>query len=185
MRSMPYVCFFSLSFFFLLTGCAHKEMSKDGVGLVNSGLLIPMGASRYEMEKNEIFLMADRLPGFQEPRYPQEYLGQDMDTRTVCVDLVVDSEGAVSSASINRTEHVCAGGGAPAAFEEAALESVREWQFFAAQICTYPDGVEPDARCEGEGVSSQLVPVRLTYVFEFSQAGGKSSVHSSLQGGAE
>ena len=114
---------------------------------------------------------------------PESQLGAawTLASRTGGIAPVVDADGNVAEAAINRSEPVCVRGKAPVEFEHSALESARSWQFFAAQVCTFPEGVEPNVRCDGEGVSSRLVPIRLTYVFDFSQSCDEVAVKSRVQ----
>lgn len=92
-----------------------------------------------------------------------------MEDRLVCVDIVVHPDGHVTSARHNREAVECRHGDVEPAFVESAVDTIRDWQFFGAQLCRFPEGVEPNDECAGNGVETVPVPLRLTYVFVFSQ----------------
>ncbi len=138
-----------------------------------------MGASQYQMQENEIFLVADKLPGQGEPAYPPRYLGQKIEARLVCVNVVISGDGAILDAQVNRTDIPCnrdVGHDDVVEFENAAMQAIKRWIFLGSQICRFPAGIEPNNDCVGASVEIIPVPVRLTYVFEFSQKDGRTSV---------
>ncbi|MFT4256353.1 MAG: hypothetical protein QM599_05275 [Pseudoxanthomonas sp.] len=137
------------------------------------------------MQNDEIFLVADKLPGQRDPEYPKEYLEKNLGSRVVCVDVVVDGDGSLREARINRSGPACMQGGHEGngdAFEASALKAVRDWVFLGSQICKFPPGVTPNDDCDGDGVRIEPVPVRLTYRFEFVQKNGIGQVISGKQG---
>lgn len=165
----------------VVSGCSHQRVSSGTSGVVDSGLLIPMGASRYEMSDREAYFMPDRLSGYTEPVYPTSHLGERLDVQVVCIDLTVDEGGDVISSSVNASEAICTPSEHSSAFQNAALAAVSDWKFFAAQVCTFPEGMEHNDRCDGDGVVVRLLPVKLTYVFEFSLENGGPAVRSMLK----
>jgi hypothetical protein len=154
-----------------LSGCAHWHGSAD------TKLVLPSGASQYEMKNNEIFLTPARFPDSKDPEYPADLLGKNIGLVTVCVDVVIQGDGTLSEAKINRAD--CSDNPDPSdrkEFEGSALNTVKSWMFYGAAICRYPDGMVADEKCEGDGVQVEPVPVRLTYMFNFVQKNGKASV---------
>lgn len=145
---------------------------------VTSGLLIPEGADRYEVRENEIFIVADTFGEQPLPDYPESVLPMNLPLQTVCVDVIISTEGTVSDVRPNYDKAGCqASENAPVqAFIDSTRDAVLKWQFFAAAICRFPPGIEPNDRCEGDDVQIVPVPLKLTYYFDFEQTGGKPRV---------
>ena len=138
-------------------------MRPGPVGDVQAGMLIPSGASAWEEKPSERFLVAEPVGNQPMPDYPSQYLGSDLEERLVCVEIVVHPDGHVSSAP---------------AFVDSAVATISGWQFFGAQLCRFPEGVEPDDACTGADADIVPVPLRLTYVFAFSQVEGEGQVRA-------
>ena len=162
-----------------LAGCA-RQVWPGPVGDVHAGVLIPTGALAWEEKPNERFLVAAPVGNQPMPDYPPQYLDSDLEERLVCVDIVVHPDGHVTSARHNRAVE-CQHGDIEPAFVGRAVEAISGWQFFGAQLCRFPEGVEPSDECLGDGVEIVPVPVRLTYVFAFSQADGEGMVGAVRQ----
>ena len=163
-----------------LAGCA-RQVRPGPVGDVHAGVLLPTGAPAWEEKPNERFLVAAPVGNQPMPDYPPQYLDSDLEERLVCVDIVVHPDGHVTSARHNREAVECQHGDIEPAFVGRAVEAISGWQFFGAQLCRFPEGVEPSDECLGDGVEIVPLPVRLTYVFAFSQADGEGKVGAVRQ----
>ena len=53
---------------------------------------------------------------------------------------------------------------------------VRQWEFFAAAVCTFPPGVAKNHECEGDGVVVAPVAIRMAFVFSFEVDRGRAVV---------
>ncbi len=118
--------------------------------------------------------MADTLGPQPLPEYPREELERNREDQAVCIDVVVHPDGFVSRAEHNVSAPGCVPGPEDdvGGFARSAVDSVKTWRYFGAQICRFPAGIEPNDRCDGDGVEIRPVPVKLTYVFRFSRTGG-------------
>ena len=146
------------------------------VGEVEAGLLIPFGAPTIEVSESETLFAAAPVGTQPMPAYPPGLLERALDPRQVCVELVVGMEGQVTSAPHNTQAAECRAGPVEPEFITSAVETVRDWRFFSGQVCRFPDGVQPNDACEGEGVNIEPVPLRLTYVFVYSVVDGQAQV---------
>lgn len=160
-----------------LAGCA-RQVRPAPLGDVHAGVLIPTGASAWEEKPNERFLVAAPVGNPPMPNYPPQYLGSDLEDRLVCVEIVVHPDGHVTSARHNREALECQHGDIEPTFVGRAVEAISSWQFFGAQLCRFPEGIEPNDECVADGVEIVPVPVRLTYVFAFSQVDGEGKVRA-------
>lgn len=157
-----------------LIACATKDKPGPSSGESSYHLMIPFGADRHDVRDDEEFFMADTLGPQPLPEYPREQLGRSLGDQAVCVDVVVHPGGFVSHAEHNMSAPGCVPehGDDVGDFARSAVDAVRTWQYFGAQICRFPTGVEPNDRCDGDGVEIRPVTVKLTYVFRFSRTGG-------------
>lgn len=160
-----------------LAGCA-RQVQPGPVGDVQAGVLIPTGAPAWEEKPNERFLVAAPVGDQPMPDYPSQYLDSELEERLLCVEIVVHPDGHVTSARHNREATECQHGDIEPAFVDSAIEAISGWQFFGAQLCRFPEGIEPDDECKGDGVEIVPVPVRLTYVFAFSQVDGEGKARA-------
>lgn len=158
-----------------LAGCASQGRPAP-LGEVQAGMLLPPGVSTWEERPNERFFVADPIGDPPMPEYPPEYLALDLDERQVCVEIVVHPDGYVTSARHNREVPGCGDEGIEPGFVDNAVETISSWPFFGAQLCRFPEGMEPNDGCEGEGVQIEPVPVRLGYVFSYVQVDGQARV---------
>lgn len=151
-------------------GCATTTSSS-----VDRRMVLPAGAERHQVDEDQHFLMA-ALVRSPMPEFPPGAATKD-GTSEVCVEFVVTVDGLVEEVVFPRSEDGCASTGDDRAlFEQAVREALARWQLTGAAICTFPAGVPRDETCEGEGVLVRAVPIRLMYVFSFTQANGKRSV---------
>lgn len=160
-----------------LAGCA-RQVRPGPAGDVQAGVLIPAGAQAWEEKPNERFLVAAPVGTQPMPGYPPQHLDGGLEERLVCVDIVVHPEGRVTSARHNREAVECRHGEVEPAFVDSEVAAISGWQFFGAQLCRFPEEVDPNDECAGEGVEIIAVPVRLTYMFAFSQAEGEEEVRA-------
>lgn len=148
----------------LVTGC--RAGSTVGMQMV-----LPAMAEVMDIPKDKAFLMAS--PVSQPlPEYPPG-VPRGAGAR-VCIEFVVDENGAVSSATPLYGLPECP---APQAeldprFVDSAVDAARQWQFLAAAICTFPHGGEATVDCEGDEVVVTTVAIKVAYVFVF-QSGGR------------
>jgi len=148
----------------LVAGC--KTRSTVGMQMV-----LPPMAEVMDVPKDKTFLMAS--PVTQPlPAYPSGV--KRGATAHVCIEFVIDENGAVASTTPLYGLPEC-----PAPQEEldpqfisSAVEAAGQWQFLAAAICTFPEGVEPTEDCSGEEVVVTTVAIKIAYVFTF-QSGGR------------
>ena len=147
-----------------IAGC--KTNSTVGMHMV-----LPPMAEVMDIPKNKTFLMAS--PVAQPlPAYPSGV--QRGDSTRVCIELVIDENGAVASTTPLYGLPEC-----PAPKEEldpqfvgAAVDAAGRWQFLAAAVCTFPEGAETMDDCSGDEVVVTTVAIKIAYVFTF-QSGGR------------
>ncbi len=168
-RSLPR-CLIAFCALLAMAGCATTTSSS-----VDRRMVLPAGAERHQVDEDQHFLIAGLISSPM-PDFPPG-AGTKDGTREVCVEFVVTVDGLVEEVVFPRSEGGCARtGDDKALFEQAVSEALARWQLTGAAICTFPAGVPRDESCEGEGVLVRAVPIRLMYVFSFTQANGKRSV---------
>lgn len=167
-----------------MAACATKSEPRTPVGDSAFSMVIPAGAARHEMRDDELFLMPATLGPQPMPEYPAAYLGDGLPPPVVCVDVVVEPEGASTRVSRHTGSPACPDGAdaRTLAFVQSVLGPVGAWRYFGAQVCSFPAGVEHNDECSGEGVEIRPVAVRLTYVFRFFE-GRETAVLERQDGG--
>jgi hypothetical protein len=132
-------------------------------------LIIPDSGSRYRMRADQAFLMPEFAGTPALPVYPEELLAQHVPAQRVCVEVHIDAGGAVTASRAVTDAAGCASTADPyvSSFHESVVTATSGWQFLAAAVCTFPEGVEHSERCEGDGVTIEAVPVRLAFAFVF------------------
>ena len=138
---------------------------------VGMRMVLPPMAQVMDVPKDKTFLMAS--PVSQPlPEYPTGV--KRGASASVCIEFVIDENGAVSSAVPLYALPEC-----PATrveldmrFVDSAVEAASQWQFLAAAICTFPQGVEITDDCSGDDVVVTTVAIKIAYVFTF-QSGGR------------
>src|SRR5687767_8015358 len=120
-----------------LTACASSRSSNVGARMI-----LPPMAPTTKVDERQLFFMASHLNPDKLPDYPAERMADGPEAARVCIDLVVDEGGEVISAVPLHGGPECPAGADKnlEAFEQAALASVRDWQFLAAAICTFSPG---------------------------------------------
>ena len=153
--------------FVLLVGCGGSRTTQVGAEMI-----LPPMAPQMKMQSQEAFFMAEHLNPELLPDYPEALLEKGPEQATVCVEIVVDADGTVSWTAPLRAGPRCPAEALPALawFEHAVGQTVRQWRFEPASVCTFPAGVEKNYDCIGEGVVRKTVPLRLAFVFEFSRS---------------
>lgn len=153
-----------------VSGCAsHRPTAAEPSGLVGMELIIPDAGSRYQMRADQAFLMPEFAGTPALPVYPEELLAQRVPAQRVCVEVHIDAGGAVTASRTVVDAAGCASAADPyvSLFHESVVAATSGWQFLAAAVCTFPEGVEHHERCEGDGVTIEAVPVRLAFAFVF------------------
>lgn len=153
----------------LVVGCSTTRE------VVDRRMVLPTGADRHQVDDNQQFLMA--IPVDQPmPEFPRGARVAD-GVHEVCVDFVVTEEGLVEQVAFPPGAADC---GQPtsdlASFQASVADALSRWSFVGAAICTFPDGVPKDDKCEAKGAVIRAVPIRLRYVFSFEQVGGRRFV---------
>jgi len=140
-------------------------------------MIIPLGAERYEIRDDQLFIMATPI-STRNPEYPDVKDQQDISV-DLCASFVVTEEGAVNQVEIVDAP-VCSDSALHTsdAFGKAVIAAVSEWSFLGAALCTFPESVSKNSECEGDGVVTVPVPVRLDYVFTFELKDGEKKVRS-------
>lgn len=155
----------------VLAGCSHRTLQ------VERAMVLPPAAQMHSVAPNQRFLMAGPIED-PDPAYP---VGAPLDGALhICTTFVVTAEGEVIDIALDRADTACADpdAHATAPFADAVLGTLQRWRYFAAAVCTFPDGIDPETnpRCDGADVRIDAVPIRLRYVFAFSsQRGGRVS----------
>jgi hypothetical protein len=158
---------FLLALMSAAAGCASKS------DVVDMRMLLPPPAERPRLVERQHFIMAAPIRNAL-PVFPEAVPTREADT-VVCVEIVVSEHGDVPTARIVRDVGGC--GAQPGLqFEQQVLQAVRSWSFFAAALCEFPQGIERNEECEGDGVMVRAVPIKLTYAFTFSRKGGRKNV---------
>src|SRR5690554_1839103 len=142
---------------------------------VDMRMVLPPMAEVMDVPKDKTFLMASPVTQ-PSPAYPSGV--QRGASARVCIEFVIDENGAVASTTPLYGLPEC-----PAPKEEldpqfiiSAVEAAGRWQFLAAAICTFPDGVDATDDCSGEEVVVTTVAIKIAYVFSFESGGRVTAV---------
>ena len=130
--------------------------------------------------------------GYRMPRLhhaPDPVLGAtdprtELAPTTVCLQVVVDAEGAVQRSLPLADRAECEAGNAEenAALLQAAQAAVAQWQFEPAALCHYPAGQVPQDRGDCRSAERiEPVPVSLLYAFTFEIVRGRTTVRTQGQ----
>lgn len=174
-----------------LAGCASRGQRVEVVDegergrYVNQRMLLPLasaGASAiptYEMRPQERFRMPQALEDAL-PQLPSDSPRRTLAPTTVCVRAVVSAQGQVQRVDALDDRDECHAGNAVenADLLQVARESVQQWIFAPAAICTWNAGARmpKDADdCTG-AAKVEPVPVSLLYAFTFEVREGKAIV---------
>ena len=155
-----------------LAACSHRGTR------VERAMVLPANAEQHVVGPDQRFLMAVPIED-PDPVFPAGARGVE-GTLLLCTTFVVDSEGAVTDVVADRADAMCADPADPAMtpFVDAVSDALGRWRYFAAAMCTFPGGADPEADpgCAGDGVRVDAVPIRLRYVFGFTVTGGRARV---------
>lgn len=158
-------------FVVLASGCAAISTKVD------REMVIPLGATRYEVKDDQQFIMAVPI-NIRNPEYPEEVDGINQKLH-ICASFVVTEEGVVEEVEIVDMP-ACPDSRlyAASAFGRAVVSAVSGWTFFGAAICSFPEGASKNDNCEDEGATLEPVAIRLTYNFIFDSSSGRKVVSS-------
>lgn len=145
-----------------VSGCAsHRPTVVEPSGLVGMESIVPSSGSRYQMRTDQVFRMPEFAGEPAMPMYPETLLAQRVPAQRVCVEVHINKGGAVTASRASTADPQVG------LFHASVVAATSGWQFRAAAVCTFPEGVEPNQRCEGDGVMVEAVPVRLAFAFVF------------------
>lgn len=144
---------------------------------VDMRMLLPAGAPLMHVPENQVLLMAAPLSQPM-PAFPAD--APVKGEVSTCIEMVVDASGGVSAATplYGLPECPLAQAQIDPRIVAAALAAVRQCQFFAAALCTFPEGAARNDDCSGPDVAVTPVAIKLSYVFTF-QHGGRVSAKAA------
>ena len=110
----------------VLAGCGGSRTTQVGAEMI-----LPPMAPQMKMQSQEAFFMAEHLNPELLPDYPAALLETGPEHATVCAEIVVDADGAVSWTAPLRAGPRCPAEALPALawFEHAVDATVRQWRF--------------------------------------------------------
>jgi hypothetical protein len=160
----------------VLVGCASSPAIRRATSSYQ--VIVPSGSERYKENKDQKFLLGDRIGIASLPEYPQAAQANHIPVQIVCIEIDIDTDGRVFD---SRPLYDVAGCPAKAEsssdlFLGSAQSAVKQWIFMPARMCTFPSGTETDDSCAGDNVTIEYVPVRLAFMFYFSVAEGQPHV---------
>lgn len=82
-----------------LTACAHQSPRQVQKGDVAMRVILPPGSSKYQMRADQTFVMAEFEGLPPSLTYPEQLLDKGLPEQIVCVDVSVNENGAVYSAT--------------------------------------------------------------------------------------
>ena len=135
---------------------------------------------RLALAQRQRFLYPLLMPEAPVPVYPDDLLPLRLAPVSTCVHVDIGDDGRVTAVS-ERVDAACAADASPhrERFMAVVLETVREWRYDPALLCTAPDVDAGDDPCAADGRDEQPVAVRLVYAFTFSQRDGAPLVEHS------
>jgi len=157
-----------------MSGCAKHTRSD-----VAMRMIIPPTAQRMELPEDHVFLMAEPIRE-ELPEYPSGIARTEGSVTAVCVEIVVDEDGAVEDVFLLNDVPDCPESGKEVdpRYAKAAISAVSGWEFFAAATCYFPPGSTRTDDCSGPGVVITNVPVKMAFVFTFQQENGRPVVRA-------
>jgi hypothetical protein len=151
----------------------HQRLQAEGKGGSGQVQAYTLGATEgYRMP--QLYAAPDPQIGDRDPR-------TELAPTTICLQVVIDAEGAVerSLALVDRSE--CAAGAAieNAPLLQAAQQAVSMWKYSPAAVCHFAPGKVPSDRGDCEGAERvEPVPVSLLYAFTFEIVKGQHVVRT-------
>lgn len=166
----------------LLGGCVANRENTVTKSVYQ--LVIPSAADRYTLKKNQEFLLGERIGTAVLPEYPAPEVTRRLPEQHLCVEIDIGKNGRVSA---SRPLYGVAGcpariAGPDGAFYVSAEKAVARWAFEPARLCTFPANVAKNSGCCGDGVKVDLVPIRLAFMFSFTQEHGPHVTSQSVMG---
>ena len=155
-----------------LIGC--KRQIRPNVGM---DMILPPGAETMQVPKDKVFLMAAPISE-KMPDFPAGLLTRSARDTHICVEIVVSEEGSVSSVIplYETIECPLSKKHTDERFTKAVTNAVQTWEFFAAAICTFPATIAKNDDCKGEGVVTDRVAIKMSFVFSFQVDRGRVSL---------
>ncbi|MCW4454656.1 hypothetical protein OK348_07580 [Flavobacterium sp. MXW15] len=174
----------------LVAGCAGHEQLRavdTREESIDHRLLAPHSGGEgagsvqpYQLQPGEAFRMP-RLQHAPNPELGAAESRRELAPTTVCLQLVVDAEGAVERSLPLADRPECMGGSAAGngTLLQAAQQAVLQWRFAPAALCHFAAGQAPsdDGDCAGAS-RIEPVPVSLLYAFTFEIVHGRHYVRS-------
>lgn len=164
----------------LLAGTAScaTHADKNLTGNVDFTTIRPTDVKTMELASDEVFVRGKPIDPVTMPQYPMQLVSKALPDQHVCVKIVVEADGSVSTVTPFHVLPGCpaAGSDIDVAFVEAVRQAVARWEFFSSQVCKFPLGTPDKDKCSGKGVTITQVPITQAYEFLFSQKTGVSSV---------
>lgn len=170
-----------------LSACAHSrttppsrdmEITERSRSVEEKTLDSPEDPSSYKVGRAERFLMP-LLLGRRSPGLPPDSPRTSLSPTTVCVRVVLNERGTVDAVMPLNDRAECHAGISPDNEDlmRAVQESVMQWTFSPATICSWKEGTNAPlfGGCNG-AEAIRPVPVSLMYAFTFEIREGKRIV---------
>lgn len=152
---------------------ADARSGAVGVRSIDKQLL---DADRLSLAANETFQMPLAEAGNAVPAYPEDLLAQRLGPQTVCLNLAIGADGAVTdSRPVERAEGCPTPDTVDPRFFAAARRTVADWRFDPAFRCVYPGAKPADEQGCVSG-REEPVAVSLAFRFVFEQHDGRGLV---------
>ncbi|WIH04138.1 hypothetical protein KHF85_15160 [Xanthomonas translucens pv. graminis] len=159
----------------LICSCSH-QIRPDAHTSVDRQMVLPAAASRQELESKQVFIAPAPIQ-MPMPSYDMD-MGKGLkENATICIEMIITSQGEVSSVRPLNIDSECA----PVnSIENTTLfpkvsAALLTWSYIGAGICTYK---EKESECDSSEAPIAPIPVKLAYKFRFSKSNGVSSEKS-------
>lgn len=139
---------------------------------------------RYQLAPTEVFRMPQPLDAGN-PALPEDSPRQALAPTTVCVRVVVDTQGSVQRVEPLADRQECSAGARAehADLMQAALGKVGQWRFEPAAVCHFAANHPPaDPQSCAGAQTIEPVPVTLLYAFTFEVEQGQVHVQRGGMG---
>ncbi|KRG70199.1 hypothetical protein ABB29_07470 [Pseudoxanthomonas dokdonensis] len=171
----------------MLTACASQapiSEQQPARTAVDQRMFLPEGVNQYQLQDTQLFVYPQPHDN-PSPGFPADFPNVDLPPTSVCVSFAVAVDGSVQQV-VPAQAPDCAPAAEVPALLRAAMQTVSQWSFDSAMLCSYPD-LESKQRdrnntgCNGDGVSIEKIPVTLSYAFVFASQQGKTTVRMRKQ----
>ncbi|BAV96610.1 hypothetical protein [Lysobacter enzymogenes] len=158
-----------------LASCARTDNVREPQRQVGLEMMLPKSAEQIRLKDKEAFLLPSPIEA-DLPTYPKTIAG--VPAVSICVEIVVDTDGAVASVRQIDDGDACepTGSDLSGKFMPSVADALRRWSFAAAAICRYETA---EADCDAfptKGAQLMPIAVKLAYKIEFLQRDGVTSV---------